>query len=131
MKKARSAGLIGAGNLADSLPVRLHRLSESLGPVKSTSLRVASRISNTLRAGRPVVSYRDFDSCSLILVSVPSDHLPRVVTDLLAAGISWRGKSILLCSDWQDSSELAHLAARGASVGSISLVPGFDNLYLV
>jgi len=131
MKKARWAGLIAAGQLTDSPLTRFHRLSECLGPVKSHSFRVASRIANTLRVGHPVKDYADFESCSLILVSVPDEQVPHIVSELLASEISWRGKSLALCSDLLDSHALRELSARGASVGSISPIPGFDDLYLV
>jgi len=131
MKKPASAGLIAAGNLTDSPLTRLNRLSDSLGPVKSPSYRLASRIANTLRAGRPVKDYAELEACGVILVSVPGAQVSRIVAELLAAKISWRGKSVVLWSDWQDSSDLRPLASRGASVGSLSPIPGFDDLYLV
>ncbi|HTR35932.1 MAG TPA: hypothetical protein VMH80_08535 [Bryobacteraceae bacterium] len=131
MKKPASAGLIAAGNLTDSPLTRFHRLSEFLGPVKSPSYRLASRITNILRAGRPVKDYADLELCSLILIAVPANHIAHLVLELLASGIAWRGKCVVLLSDWQGSGDLHPLAARGASVGSISPIPGFDNLYLV
>jgi hypothetical protein len=51
---------------------------------------------------------------------------------MLSAGISWRGKAVVLCSAWLDSSALRDLSAHGAAVGSISPIPGFDDQqYLV
>jgi hypothetical protein len=51
---------------------------------------------------------------------------------MLSAGISWRGKAVVLCSAWLDSTSLRELSARGAAVGSISPIPGFeDQRYLV
>ena len=51
---------------------------------------------------------------------------------MVSAPISWRGKAVVLCSTWLDSGELRELAACGASVGSISPIPGFEDLrYLV
>jgi hypothetical protein len=51
---------------------------------------------------------------------------------MLSAGISWRGKAVVLCSTWLDSGALRDLSAHGASVGSISPIPGFDDQrYLV
>jgi predicted short-subunit dehydrogenase-like oxidoreductase (DUF2520 family) len=132
MKKAKSVGLIGAGSLTDSPLTRFWWLSERLGPVKSASYRVASRIANMLQAGHPVKDYAEFESCILILISVPEEDVSQVVSDLLSADISWRGKAVVLCSAWLDSSELRELSARGASVGSISPIPGFDDQrYLV
>ncbi len=100
--------------------------------MKAPSFRLASRIANSLRAGHPVRDYAEFDACRLILVSVPDSILPTVVREIASANISWRNKSIVLCSASLDSGELSDLAARGASIGSISAIPGFeDPRYLV
>ena len=132
MKKAQSVGLIGTGSLTDSPLTRFWWLSERLGPVKSASYRVASRIANMLQAGHPVKDYAEFESCDLILVCVPEETVPQVVSEMVSAGISWRGKAVVLCSTWLDSGELHELSALGASVGSISPIPGFDDeRYLV
>ncbi len=137
MKKVQLVGLIGTGSLTDSPLTRFWWLSERLGPVKSASYRVASRIANMLQAGHPVKDYAEFESCVLILVCVPDETVPQVVSELVSAGISWRGKAVVLCSTWLDSGDLRELSARGASVGSISPIPGFpiqgssDERYLV
>jgi hypothetical protein len=132
MKKAQSVGLIGTGSLTDSPLTRFWWLSERLGPVKSATYRVASRIANMLQAGHPVKDYAEFETCVLVLVCVPEETLPQVVSEMLSAEISWRGKAVVLCSTWMDSGELRDLSARGASVGSISPIPGFDDeRYLV
>jgi predicted short-subunit dehydrogenase-like oxidoreductase (DUF2520 family) len=138
MKKARSVGLIGTGSLTDSPLTRFWWLSERLGPVKSASYRVASRIANMLQAGHPVKDYAEFEACDLILVCVPEETVPQVVSEMVSAPISWEGKAVVLCSTWLDSGELHELSARGASVGSISPIPGFsptsgldDERYLV
>ena len=132
MKKAKSVALIGAGKLSGSPVSEFWRLSDRLGPVKAPSFRLASRIANRLRAGHPVRDYAEFDSCRLILVSVPDAILPAVVGEIASASICWRNKSIVLCSASLDSGELSDLASRGASIGSISAIPGFDDpRYLV
>jgi predicted short-subunit dehydrogenase-like oxidoreductase (DUF2520 family) len=132
MKKAQSVGLIGTGSLTDTPLTRFWWLPERLGPVKSASYRVASRIANMLQAGHPVKDYAEFESCDLILVCVPEETVQQVVSEMLSAGISWKGKAVVLCSTWLDSGELHQLSALGASVGSISAIPGFDDeRYLV
>ncbi len=132
MKKAQSVGLIGTGSLTDAPLTRFWWLSERLGPVKSASYRVASRIANMLQAGHPVKDYAEFESCELILICVPEETVAQVVSEMASAGISWEGKAVVLCSTWLDSGELRELSARGASVGSISPIPGFDDeRYLV
>ena len=45
-------GVLGAGAVAKSLIGRLPAKTRDLGPVSAVSFRVASRIANTLRAGR-------------------------------------------------------------------------------
>jgi len=68
----------------------------------------------------------------MILVCVPDELLPKVAAELLASEISWRGKAVVLFSTWLDSSQLDELARRGAAIGSISPIPGFDETrYLV
>jgi predicted short-subunit dehydrogenase-like oxidoreductase (DUF2520 family) len=132
MKKAQSVGLIGAGSLTDSPLTRFWFLAERLGPVKSASYRVASRIANMLQAGRPVKDYAEFQDCDLILVCVPEETISQVVSEMVSAEISWQAKAVVLCSTWLDSAELHPLAALGASIGSISPIPGFDDeRYLV
>ncbi len=93
MKKAQSVGLIGTGSLTDSPLTRFWWLSERLGPVKSASYRVASRIANMLQAGHPVKDYAEFEACVLILVCVPDETVSQVVSEMLSSGISWRGQS--------------------------------------
>ena len=134
MKKAQSVGLIGTGSLTDSPLTRFWWLPQRLGPVKSASYRVASRIANMLQAGRPVKDYAEFETCDLILVCVPEETVPQVVSEMVSAGISWRRKAVVLCSTWLDGGELHELAVRGASVGSICPIPGSssdDERYLV
>src|ERR1017187_4899698 len=132
MKKAKSVALIGAGKLTDSPLSRVYWLSDRLGPVKSSSFRLASRIANQLRAGHPVKDFEEFHSMELILVCVPEPMLPEVLGELAAAPIDFNGKAVVLSSLWLDSSELREFSARGAAVGSICLIPGFDDLrYLV
>ena len=128
MKRAKPVALVAAGNLTDSPLTRFLRLSDQLGPVKSQSYRLASRISNILSSGHPVKDYAEFDACRLILVCVPDPTLPRVVAEMAASGVSWHGKAIVLCSMWLDSSHLRELSARGASIGSICPIPGFEGL---
>jgi hypothetical protein len=132
MKKAQSVGLIGTGSLTDSPLTRFRWLSERLGPVKSASYRVASRIANMLRAGHPVKDYVEFESCELILICVPEDTVPQIISEMLSSHVPWRGKAVVLYSTWLDSGDLCELSTRGALVGSICAIPGFDGeRYLV
>ena len=132
MKKAKSVALIGAGKLTDSPLSRFYWLSDRLGPVKSSSFRLASRIANQLRAGQPVKDFEEFHSMELIVVCVPEPMLPEVLGELASAPIDFHGKAVVLSSLWLDSTELHEFSTRGAAVGSICPIPGFDDLrYLV
>src|SRR5271169_1368696 len=132
MKKAQSVGLICGGSLTDTPLTRFWWLPERLGPVKSATYRVASRIANMLQAGHPVKDYAEFKSCDLVLVCVPEEAVSRVVSEMVSVGISWRRKAVVLCDTWLDSGELHQLSVHGASVGSLSPIPGFDDTrYLV
>jgi predicted short-subunit dehydrogenase-like oxidoreductase (DUF2520 family) len=128
MKKAQPVALVAAGNLTDSPLTRFLRSCDQLGPIKSPSLRLASRISNIFRSGHPVKDYAEFDEVRLILVCVPDQILPKVVSELAASIVCWKGKSIVLCSMWLDSSHLDELSMLGGAIGSISPIPGFEGL---
>lgn len=132
MKKAQPVALIGSGRLTDSPLTRLLRGSPALGPVMAPSYRLASRIANTLRTGQAVKDYAALNGSRLILLAVPHETLPSIVDGLTAAKIEWPGKTVILCSSLRDSTELSALSALGASVGTLTTVPGFeDALYLI
>jgi predicted short-subunit dehydrogenase-like oxidoreductase (DUF2520 family) len=132
MKKSRPIALICAGKLTDTALTRFQALPERLGPVMSSSLRVASRVVNTLRAGYPVSDYEAFQDCDAILLSVPDAAAPDFVRELAGAGLSWSGRFAVLCSTLLESDRLGPLAALGAHVASLCTVAGFDDrLFLV
>lgn len=132
MKRPRLVALVAGGKLSGSPLVHFWLLSEMLGPVKASSYRLASRIANSLRAGHPVKDYAEFDACRLILICVPDQALAETVAELCSAGISWPGKSVVLCSAWRGSGDLREFSARGASIASLTAIPGFrDPRYLL
>ena len=132
MKKPRPVALLAAGKLTGSPLARFRGLSERLGPVKSQSFRVASRIANRLRAGHPAKDYAEFEDCRLILLSVPDESAPHFVRELASARISWQGKAVVVCSGLLDSSVLCELSSRGAAIGSLAPISGFeDTMYVV
>lgn len=132
MKKAKPVALIEGGNLSTSPLASFRWPPERLGPVKASSYRLASRIANRLQAGHPVKDYREFAACTLILVCVPDRALLKVLAELSDADICWSGKAVVLCSAWLDSTELHRFSARGAAVGSLSPIPGFEDIrYLI
>jgi len=127
MKRPKSVALVGGGNFSSSSLARFWSLSEKLGPVKASSFRLASRIANALRAGYPVKDFAEFNTCTVVLISVPDRSLLEVIAQLGSAGISWRGKSVILCSECRGSCDLRELAVRGAATASLTAIPGFHN----
>jgi hypothetical protein len=119
MSKSKPVGLIASGSVPGSAFARLPGLLEQLGPVKSHSLRVASRFANSIGAGRPVHDYASLEHCRVVSILVPDPELSGIVADLLAAGMEWEKRTVLLLDTWLDSSDLAPLAALGAETGSL------------
>lgn len=132
MQKRQPLALVGAGKVAQSLIGRLPGVLEQLGPVKSFSYRVASRIVNSLRAGRAVCDYTDVGQCRLVLVCVPDEVIGKTVADMISAPVDWTGKVVVLCESWRDSSALRLVADRGAITASLNAAPGFgERLFIV
>jgi hypothetical protein len=119
LRHARGAGLISAGGVAQSFLVRLPSLLAGIGPVKAASFRVASRISNSLRAGHAVEHYSDLEKCRLIWIAVPETSLDRVMHDL-ASHVPADGKMVVLCGSNFDSLRPSPLRVAGAIVGSLN-----------
>jgi predicted short-subunit dehydrogenase-like oxidoreductase (DUF2520 family) len=131
MKKPRQVALICAGKLTDGTLMRFRGLPERLGPVISTSLRLASRVVNTLRAGHAAGGYDVVEVCDVVLLSVPDATAPGFVRKLAEAGQDWTRKDwtrkfVILCSTPLESDVLAPLAALGAQTASIGEVAAFD-----
>lgn len=90
-------GVIGAGALSKSLIGQLPRKSRQIGPVAGVSYRVASRMTNSLRAGFAVRSVDELNGMPVILFHAP-DVQTRAIADLLALGtLDWREKSLIFC----------------------------------
>lgn len=131
MKKPPPVALLCAGNLTDSAITRFRGLAPRLGPVKSSSLRLASRFANILRAGRPVADYEAFGECRLVLVAVPDGAAAGTIRELARAELDWRGVSVVLCSTGKGSEELQPLAALGARTGSLCEAAAFEGRLFV
>jgi predicted short-subunit dehydrogenase-like oxidoreductase (DUF2520 family) len=115
----------GGGRVSASFVARLPRLSSELGLVAAQSYRLASRIVNSIGAGTAAKKYEDLDGSLLILICAPVRGVAGIIRALEGA-IECRGKIILLCDSGTDSRQLARMKAKGAQVGSIDPIPGFD-----
>lgn len=131
MKNPSPIALLAAGRIRDSFLRKIPSLRERLGPVGSSSYRLASRISNLIGCGYPISGFEAFNNCPLILMSVPEAWLAQSVAQLLEAGIEWNGKTVLLCDAELGSEQLDKLSQAGASVGSLAPVPGGEDRLLV
>src|SRR5262249_38420429 len=118
-------GVAGGGHLSRSFIARLPRLSSELGPVAAQTYRLASRIVNMLGAGHPAKRYEGLNKEDLILVCSPGQDAAPIIS-ALAEALECHGKTILLCDSGADSRQLAALQSRGAAVGSLHAIPGFD-----
>jgi predicted short-subunit dehydrogenase-like oxidoreductase (DUF2520 family) len=125
-----SFAVAGGGRVSASFVARLPRLSSDLGPVAAQSYRLASRIVNSIGAGRAAKKYEDLDGSSLILICAPVRCVPTIV-DALERAIECKGKIVLLCESGTDSRQLARLKAKGAGVGSLDPIPGFEGRLFV
>ena len=87
MKKQPQLGLIVEGNVISSAVLRLPGLAADFGPIKSTGLQGARRVSNFLRAGYAVTEYEELQPAKLVLMRVPDAVLPRVIEELCASDL--------------------------------------------
>ena len=123
MKKQVQLGLVVEGNSASSAVLRLPKLNEELGPIKSAAFRVARRLSNMLRAGYAVADYEELQAARLVLLRVPDSAVPRIVEELCSSELVFKDLSFVLCESWLKTSALEPLKTRGASVATLLAVP--------
>jgi hypothetical protein len=108
-------GVIGAGALSKSLVGHLPRKSRQIGPVAGVSFRVASRMTNSLRAGHAARSADELNSLPVILFHAPASQV-RTIADLLAhAQIDWSNKALIFCDCEAPVALVDRFRALGAS----------------
>jgi|HubBroStandDraft_6_1064221.scaffolds.fasta_scaffold162682_3 hypothetical protein len=118
MRKLPPLALLAAGKVTDFGILGIAAVRERLGPVKASSLRVASRMVNQIRAGHAVAGFDEFAKCRTILVCVPESKLTAAVQELALLDLDWRRKTVLLCNDWTpDCRQGEPLQRLGASAG--------------
>lgn len=128
--KQHSIGLVCAGGVIKSWLAKRRAFLEVLGPVKAAGLRVASRMANSLRAGRAVESYKALSSSSMIFVAVPPPSLPGVLDELAAAEIAWQGKTIVVVDSNLDAADLRAFEVRQAFPATLDLIEATPPLRL-
>lgn len=126
MQTQKSVALLAAGRISSSFLTRTPKLVERMGPIASTSLRLASRFSNLLNAGHPVDEMTAVGECGTILISAAE---PEFFIDwiLREPSIEGKGKAALLCDANAGSEALQRLKDAGFAVASLTVVEGTDD----
>jgi predicted short-subunit dehydrogenase-like oxidoreductase (DUF2520 family) len=95
--------------------------------VAAASLRVASRIANQLKAGRPA-RLDEMEAASLLLISGPDSAIPSLLELARTAAVDWNKRALVLLDTRLDSQDLKDFAARGAEVATLDPVDGFGDI---
>lgn len=130
MAKAPQTALIGVGPVSQSWVAKLPGLRQNLGAVRSSSLRIASRLVNSIKAGTPTDSFDAVSKAELVLIAVPDSQFDKWLELLLNCGVDWSGTSIVICSRKLDSASLQQLRSRGASTASLDGMEPKANRFL-
>ncbi len=120
MKSQLPTGLVIEGNSTGSAVLRLPRIAEDLGPIKSGSLRIARRISNFMRAGYGVSAYEELQAARMVLLRVPDSSVERIVAELGGSELDFGELAFVLCDTWLTSDVLDPLKLLGSSVATLS-----------
>jgi hypothetical protein len=106
---------------------RLPAKSRQIGPVAAVSYRVASRIANSLRAGRAVRDLADLDPHQVILFHAPPDQIRLLLHLCFSSPLNWHGRTVVFCDCEPPSGGLARLHADGVFTATARTfgVPGF------
>ena len=105
----------------------MHSRAHMLGPVAAVSLRVASRIANSLHAGVAVGSPKELDGARVVLFRAPPEQALALVGFLGDATIRWRGKSLILCDSELPLTAVRMLQQRGAAIASVKSLPAINS----
>jgi hypothetical protein len=130
MNKLQPVALLATGKLMRSFVVSAPGFRERIGPVKASSLRVASRITNTLQAGFPVADCAEIGGCPAIFICVPDEALPRVMLELADSPLDWAGRTVVLVDSIHTSESLGPVAACGAHTASLNAMPNSGSMVL-
>ena len=123
-------GLMGAGPVHQYVVTGLPRLAQELDVVAALNRRSASRIVNTLRAGR-AGSFEDLNEMEAILVCAPGEHCQPLLAAAQKTRIQWSGKLLVLCRCVPFSCELAFFRDAGASVATLRTIDGLPQRFLL
>lgn len=123
MKRVHRIGLVTAGKITGLWIEKTLELKRNVGPVYSTSLRLASRASNTLlRTGFHTTDWEELYRCEAVLFFLPAKSLRLMVDEWIRDGRDLRGFRFVLCDpdlSLTDLDPVRHLGALTASLGPL------------
>ena len=120
-------GLVGPGRVGRALTQLLPADKFHVGPVLSSSMTSARRGVRLMHLGVATDDPEDFRPCKALLLAVPDADLDSVVERLASVTFSYRNKVVLHTSVERNSGALAPLQRRGAAVGSLQPLYGFQH----
>ncbi len=128
MKRVHRIGLVTAGKITGLWIEKTLELKRHVGPVYSTSLRLASRASNTLlRTGFHTTDWEELRRCEAVLFFLPERSLRAIVTDWLSRGYDLCDFRLVLCDEELSLEDLAPLRELGAQTATIGPLPHHDH----
>lgn len=124
MKRVHRIGLVTAGKITGLWIERTVELKRHVGPVYSTSLRLASRAAHTLlRTGFHTTDWEELRRCDAVLFFLPPDSLRAMTSEWMERGLDLRGLRLVVCDDLLTLADLAELRELGALTAAIGPMP--------
>ena len=124
MKRVHRIGLVTAGKITGLWIEKTLELKRSVGPVYSTSLRLASRASNTLlRTGFQTTDWDELRRCEAVLFFLPAKSLRPMVAEWIDRGHEFRGLRLVVCDEELGLADLADLRDLGAQTAAVGPLP--------
>ena len=124
MKRVHRIGLVTAGKITGLWIEKTLELKRSVGPVYSTSLRLASRASNTLlRTGFQTTDWEELRRCEAVLFFLPAKSLRAMVEEWIQRGHEFRGLRLVVCDEDLKLADLADLRDLGAQTAAVGPLP--------
>lgn len=132
MKRVHRIGLVTAGKITGLWIEKTLELKRNVGPVYSTSLRLASRASNTLlRTGFHTTDWEELRRCEAVLLFLPARSLRTIVDEWRARGYDLRGLRLVLCDEELELAELGELRELGAQTAAVGPLPHYEHLRFI
>lgn len=120
-------GLVGPGRVGRGLVQLLPPRTFHVGPVLSHDFTSARRAVRLMQLGEATADPEDLKHCSVVLVTVPDHALDEVIAKLANVAFTYRKKVVLHTSLGRGSKALAPLRLRGAAIGSLQPLYGFQH----